>query len=168
MKKWYENRFVAIIWTVLRIWLGIQWLEAGWHKLGGFDATGFIQGAIAKASGEAPVVQGWYAAFLENFALPNIELFNFLIPIGEVLVGICLILGVFTVPALVAGAFMNVNFLLAGTISTNPNFLVVTMILLFVYKGAEYYGLDRFFRPVVEKSVRNTNLFKRFRGAGAH
>lgn len=64
---------------------GREWLTAGWHKvMDGFDATGFIKGAIAKAGGEHPAVQGWYAAFLEGFALPNVELFNFLVAWGEV------------------------------------------------------------------------------------
>src|SRR5690606_733229 len=132
MGKWYQNKYVAVVWAVLRIWLGIQWLEAGWHKLGAFDAGGFLQGALAKAGGEAPVVQGWYAAFLEHIALPNVKIINIVIPAGEILVGLGLIVGALTIPALIAGAFMNLNFLLAGTISTNPILLAVAIVLLFV------------------------------------
>ncbi|GIN57959.1 DoxX family protein [Lederbergia ruris] len=167
MKRWYENRWVAIVWAALRIWLGVQWLEAGWHKLGAFDAAGFLQGAIAKAGGDAPVVQGWYAAFLENVALPNVKLFNVLIPVGEVLVGLGLIVGALTIPALIAGAFMNLNFLLAGTISTNPILLVVAIILLFVINGTVYYGVDRFLVPTTIKKMKNKNIFKRFHRAPA-
>ncbi|WP_062105460.1 DoxX family protein [Bacillus niameyensis] len=168
MNKWYENRWVAIVWAALRIWLGVQWLEAGWHKLGAFDAGGFLQGAIAKAGGEAPIVQGWYAAFLENFALPNVGIINFLIPVGEILVGLGLIVGALTVPALIAGAFMNLNFLLAGTISTNPTLLAIAVILLFVHKGTVYYGVDHFVTLNTIKNFKNTNFFKKIRGAGAH
>jgi thiosulfate dehydrogenase (quinone) large subunit len=58
--------------------LGYLWFKAGWGKVtDGFDATGFLQGAIEKATGEHPAVQSWWAAFLEGFALPNVELFNF-------------------------------------------------------------------------------------------
>ena len=54
MARWYEGKAMAGIWTLLRVWLGIQWLQAGWGKvLGGFDATGYLNGAIAKAAGEA-------------------------------------------------------------------------------------------------------------------
>ena len=149
---------MAVIWTVLRVWLGIQWLEAGWHKLGEFDASGFIQGAIAKAGGENPAVQGWYAAFLENAALPNVELFNFLIPIGEILVGIGLIFGAATISALLAGAFMNLNFLLAGTISTNPILYTVAIILMAAGAAAYYYGADRFLLPCLKNRVNFKRL----------
>lgn len=145
--RWWKTPQAAMVWTVLRIWLGIQWLEAGWHKLGGFDTTGFLKGAIAKATGEHPAVQTWYATFLENFAVPNAGLFNFLIPWGEVLVGLGLIIGFATIPALIAGAFMNLNFLLAGTTSTNPTLYTVAIILLFVGSGAYYWGVDRFTIP---------------------
>ena len=86
--KWWKTPQVSAIWTVLRIWLGVQWLTAGWGKItGGFEVNGFLQGAIAKAGGEAPIVQGWYAGFLENFAVPNAGLFNVLVPWGEFLIG---------------------------------------------------------------------------------
>lgn len=167
MTKWYENRWVAIVWGILRVWLGVQWLEAGWHKIGAFDAAGFLNGALAKAAGENPAVQGWYAAFLENVALPNVKIINFLIPWGEVLVGIGLILGALTLPALLAGAFMNLNFLLAGTVSTNPILLTVAIILLFVIKGTTYYGADRFLVPAAIKNIKEKNYFKKIRGGAA-
>ncbi|MGM0846259.1 MAG: DoxX family protein [Bacillota bacterium] len=154
--RWWKTPQAAMIWTVLRIWLGIQWLEAGWHKVvDGFDATGFLHGAIAKASGEYPAVQGWYAGFLENVALPNAELFNILIPWGEVLAGLGLILGAATIPALIAAAFMNLNFLLAGTVSTNPELYTAAVILLFTGGGAYYWGIDRFAIPYIKNGLAN-------------
>ena len=166
--KWYRTPQVSILWTILRIWLGIQWLEAGWGKVTGdegFNAGGFIQGAMGKASGDHPAVQGWYANFLESFALPNVGLFNFLIPWGEVLVGLGLIVGLATIPALLAGAFMNLNFLLAGTVSTNPILYTVTMILLFVGSGAYYWGLDRLIVPHIRSRFGKSD---ERRPTGAH
>ena len=92
------------IWTILRIWLGVQWEQEVGGKLtsGEFNAGGFIQRAIAKAGGDQPTVQGWYASFLEHVALPNAELFSFFVQWGEILVGIGLILGAATIPALIA------------------------------------------------------------------
>lgn len=165
MTKWYENRWVAMIWGALRIWLGVQWLQAGLGKLGAFDATGFLTGTIAKAGGEAPIVQGWYAGFVETVALPNVTLFNVLIPWGEILIGVGLILGALTIPALIAGAFMNLNFLLAGTISTNPILLTVAVILLFVVKGTAYYGVDRFLVPAALNNLKDKGIFKKVREA---
>ena len=155
--KWWENPGISAIWTVIRIWLGVQWMTAGCGKItgGGFEVNGFLQGAIAKAGGETPIVQGWYAGFLESVALPNAGLFNVLIPWGEFLVGIGLILGAATIPALVAAAFMNLNFLLAGTISTNPELLALQVILLFAGAGSYYWGIDRFAIPVAKGLFNN-------------
>jgi len=156
--KWWQGQTASIIWTALRVWLGVQWIEAGWHKLvDGFDATGFLHGAVGKATGEFPAVQGWYAAFLENFALPNVGLFNFLVPVGEVLVGLGLIFGLATVPALLAGILMNWSFLMAGTVSTNPMLLMAAVLLLFVGYGAYRYGLDRYAIPFIKEQWNNRN-----------
>lgn len=143
-----RNDKFAILWTIVRIYLGWQWIQSGWHKVtGGFDATGFLKGAIGKASGDHPAVQGWYAAFLEDFALPNVGLFNVLIPWGEFLVGLGLILGMFTTVALLGGAFMNLNFMLAGTTSTNPILYTIAIILLVMGPAAYRYGVDYYLLP---------------------
>ncbi|MBS4208332.1 DoxX family protein [Bacillus sp. FJAT-50079] len=155
MRKWFENKVVAVVWTVLRVWLGIQWLQAGWGKVtGGFDAGGYLQGAIAKAGGETPIVAAWYGNFLETVALPNAKLFSFVVAWGELLVGLGLIVGALTIPALIAAAFMNLNFLWAGTVSTNPTFLLAAVVLLFVWKGTTYYGVDRFFLPFMRNKLQ--------------
>ncbi|WP_108670528.1 DoxX family protein [Peribacillus acanthi] len=157
--NWKNGPLATTIWTILRVWLGIEWLKAGWGKVTGeFDSGGFMKGAIAKATGEHPAVQGWYAAFLENFALPNAELFSFLVAWGEVLVGIGLILGAATIPALLAGAFMNLNFLLAGTTSTNPMLYTVAIILLFVGAGAYRFGLDRWIVPYLKNHIGKNEI----------
>src|SRR5690625_1530923 len=75
-----NNKVVAGVIAFIRVYLGYTWLVAGWGKaMGGFDASGFIQGAIASAGGENPAVQGWWAAFLEAVALPNADLFSFVV-----------------------------------------------------------------------------------------
>lgn len=153
--RWWQTPLVSIIWAMIRIWLGFQWIKPGWEKVTkGFDASGFLQGAIEKAGGEHPAVQSWFAAFLENIVLPNAGLFSFLVAWGELLVGIGLILGALTIPALIAGAFMNLNFMLAGTVSTNPILYTVAIILLFAGKGSYYWGVDRFLIPYIKRKFK--------------
>jgi len=156
MRKHINLTKMAIVWTILRIWLGLQWIEAGYYKIRyGFEVSGFLQGTIANARGDHPTVQGWYAEFIEGFALPNIELFNILIPWGEFLVGLGLILGLATIPALIAGAFMNINFIMAGVglYSLDSKLFAIAMILLFIGKGRYYYGLDRLVIPYIKKPI---------------
>lgn len=145
-----KNVFASGLLTVLRLYLGWQWMTAGWGKIkGGFDASGFLNGAIAKAAGERPVVQGWWANFLEGFALPNVELFNVMVPWGEFLVGIALLLGLFTSFAALMGIVMNFAFMFSGTISSNPNMVILTFILLVAGANAGKFGLDYYVLPTI-------------------
>ncbi|MEH7115719.1 DoxX family membrane protein [Neobacillus niacini] len=153
MRKLINGKTMALVWTVLRIWIGLKWIEAGYSKIkSGFDAGGFLQGTIANASGDHPTIQSWYASFLEGFALPNIEFFNILIPWGEFFVGLGLILGLATIPALIGGAFMNFNFMMAGIgfSGLDSKLFVIAIILLFIGKGRYFYGLDRFVVPYIK------------------
>jgi thiosulfate dehydrogenase (quinone) large subunit len=57
--------------VVFRLLLGYTFITAGYHKLtGGFDASGFLKGAIANPvkGPEGDVLYGWYVSFLKGFA----------------------------------------------------------------------------------------------------
>ncbi|KAA0543162.1 DoxX family membrane protein [Bacillus sp. BGMRC 2118] len=152
-----NHKISAILLTVLRIYFGFTWMTAGWGKLtgGGFDASGFLKGAIANpVAGPDGVVYGWYVTFLENFALPNVELFNFIVPLGEFLVGLGLLLGCFTTAAAFFGIVMNFAFMLAGTVSHNPTDVLMGFIIMFAGYNAGKYGLDRWVVPFIKKQMK--------------
>jgi len=113
-------------------------------------------------------VQTWYATFLESFALPNAGLINVIIPWGELLVGLGLVLGVATIPALIAAAFMNLNFLLAGTLSTNPIFYTIAILLLFTGSASYYYGVDRFLTSYLKEKFTKNNCDENKEKEAAH
>jgi thiosulfate dehydrogenase [quinone] large subunit len=54
-----RDKRVSILLAVLRVYLGYTWFMAGLGKItgGSFDTSGFIQGALAKTTGEQPAVQ---------------------------------------------------------------------------------------------------------------
>ncbi len=150
----FSDTRMAAVWTVVRLYVGYEWLTAGLGKLtnpegvwvgakAGAAITGFLGGALKKTGGEHPDVQGFYAWFLEHVALPNAALFSYLVTFGEILVGIALILGLFTGIAAFFGGFLNANFLLAGTISSNPVLIILTMFLVLAWRISGYWGLDR-------------------------
>ena len=151
--KWLREYVTAsALMVVLRLYLGYEWMVAGWGKLtNGFDASGFLKGTLAKAAGEHPAVQGWWAAFIENVALPNVGLFNFLVPWGEFLVGIALILGLFTTFAALMGAVMNFAFMFSGTTSTNPQMVLLTVFILVAGANAGRYGVDHWVLPYLRQ-----------------
>ncbi|MDN5325308.1 MAG: thiosulfate dehydrogenase (quinone) large subunit [Moorella sp. (in: firmicutes)] len=143
-----RDRRLSILWTVVRIWLGWQWLQAGLHKLADpkWMETGVaLKGYWTKAVGTPGLIHySWYKAFLSGLLNSGSHTwFAKLVAVGEFLTGLALILGVLTVFSLVVAAFMNFNYMLAGTTSTNPVLYTLAIILLLAGSAAYYYGLDR-------------------------
>lgn len=145
----------ALLWLIVRLYVGYTWVNAGWGKVNssawtgenaGTAVSGFINGALSKAE-EGKDVTGWYASFLENVALPNAKLFSFVVAYGELLVGLGLIVGLFTGIAAFFGSLMNVTFLFAGTLSSNPILFILATWLVLAWKNAGWYGLDRWVLP---------------------
>ena len=150
-----DTRF-ALIWLFLRVYVGWQWLDAGWGKVHNADwvgpkagkiVAGFTMAALEKAGGAHPDVSDWYAAWLGNVVLTNASLFSHIVAFGEVFVGIALILGLFTGIAAFFGGFMNMNYLFAGTVSVNPLLFLIQLFLILAWLVAGWIGLDRFALP---------------------
>ena len=149
------NHFVAktpAFWlAILRIFLGIQWLISGIHKV----QAGFLVSGDKLVSGSSLVPMGpgtpaWYAAFMEKVVFPHALLFQRLITLGELALGIAFILGLFTSLAALGSIFMNLNFMLSGT--GNIWFLVVSVAML---GGAGYsFGLDHYLMPFLKGFYR--------------
>jgi thiosulfate dehydrogenase [quinone] large subunit len=162
-------KYTGIIWLAVRLWLGYEWISAGIEKVFGEGSAawvgpkagtaimGFLKGALAKSAlapgfdpaNAHPAVQTWYATLVQNVFIPNATAFSYLVAYGELLVGIALIVGIFTHFAALMGAIMNLAYLLAGTTSTNPQMLVIGLVILLAGGIAVgYYGLDFFVRPM--------------------
>jgi thiosulfate dehydrogenase [quinone] large subunit len=73
--------------------------------------------------------------------------FAWLITLGEMAIGIGLLVGALTGIAAFFGALMNMSFLLAGSASVNPVMFTFAIGLMLAWKVAGYYGLDRYLLP---------------------
>lgn len=158
----------AWLWLILRLYLGWEWVQAGWHKVispvwtgdkAGTAITGFVTSALTKTGGEHPDVQAWYAWFLQHLVLPSPAFWSYLVAWGELLVGVALILGIFTGIAAFFGSFMNVNYLLAGAVSTNPVLFAIATWLVLAWKTAGWWGLDRWLLPALGTPWRPGRIF---------
>ncbi|QQE74734.1 DoxX family membrane protein [Brevibacillus composti] len=162
MMDWLRsNIYASGALALIRVYLGWAWLTAGWHKVtSGFDATQYLSNAINKPvmeSGTGSLMYPNFVGFLKSFALPNVELINLMIPWGEFLVGLGLLLGILTTAATFFGLVMNFMFLFAGTVSSNPWMILLGGIILAAGFNAGRLGGDYW---VV--SYLRTTLFPRF------
>ncbi|CAN7256777.1 DoxX family membrane protein [Paenibacillus sp. LjRoot153] len=158
MMKWLrENNYAAMLLTIIRLYVGWEWMIAGWHKITGekaFDATGYLKGAIAKPvleSGTTDMVYANYVAFLKNFALPHVGWFNVMVPWGELLVGLGLLLGALTTVAIFFGLMMNFMYMFAGTVSSNPWLMLLGFFILAAGANAGKFGVDHMILPYLHK-----------------
>lgn len=160
----FADTRLSALWLVIRVWLGYQWFNAGLGKVGaeawtGANAGAAIQGFVGRAL-EGGAATPWYASFLENVVLPNAGLFAYMVAFGEVLVGAALILGALTGIAAFFGTFMNLSFLLAGTVSSNPVMFVVGTWLVLAWRNAGWIGLDRWLLPLLGTPWSPGELFR--------
>ena len=155
----FGNTRLAWLWLVVRLYVGYEWLEAGWHKFtdpkwmsSGEAIRGFWERAVAipAAPAKAPITYDWFRDFLGFLLTINADTWmSKVIVFGELAIGIGLIVGAFVGVAACFGAFMNMNFMLAGTTSSNPLLFALAVLLMLAWKIAGYYGLDRVLLPVL-------------------
>lgn len=168
----FADTRLAPLWLVIRLYVGYEWLIAGWEKFSnpkglwvgqaaGTAIKGFAAGALKKTSGDHPDVSGVYASFLQHVVLPNAALWSYMITFGEILVGLGLILGLFTGIAAFFGGFMNANYLLSGTVSSNPLLFILATWLVLAWRVAGYWGLDRWALPLIGVPGAPGSLFQR-------
>jgi thiosulfate dehydrogenase [quinone] large subunit len=152
---------LAPIWLVLRVWLGYQWITAAVAKIqdptwmdSGVLLRGFWQGALV-VSPRPVIVYEWYRAFIEGLVNSGAYVwFAKIIAFGELAVGIALVLGAFTGLAAAGGLLMNLNYLLAGSASTNPVLAVVEVLIMLGWKVAGWWGLDYWLLRKLGPSLR--------------
>jgi thiosulfate dehydrogenase (quinone) large subunit len=155
----FQSTIAAWLWLAVRVYVGYDFIVAGWHKLNtpawmdgsGAGIMGFWQGALGTTASGAPVITfDWYRAFLQYLVDTNSAgWFGYVIVFGELAVGIGLIVGGFVGLAAAGGLLMNMAFLLAGTTSTNPVLVILGVLLILAWKNAGYFGLDYFLLPLL-------------------
>jgi thiosulfate dehydrogenase [quinone] large subunit len=152
----FRSREASFLWLVVRLWLGYQWMNAGYQKIwgsersafwfgGGAGVKGFASaGVLGSTTGKGGASYGWWAAFLHNFVIPNASVVGRVVSLGELLIGIGLIVGLFTGAAALAGLLLNLTYMFSGSAGVNPMFALLSVFLILAWRNAGWIGLDRF------------------------
>jgi thiosulfate dehydrogenase [quinone] large subunit len=115
-----ERKIIALTQAVV----GYEWLSGGFEKLKTPSAVFAkeLVGMIGKFASENP--HGFYKNFLLNTVIPNNKLFSFMIPWGEFLGGLVLVVCAITLFMNIKNKYLNylVAAALAGLVFMNINF----------------------------------------------
>jgi thiosulfate dehydrogenase [quinone] large subunit len=159
------------LWLVARVYLGYTWLNSGLGKLSnpawtqsGEALKGFWERAvlIPDAPARPAISFDWYRAFLQSMLDSGAYTwFAKLVVAGELLIGVALILGIFTGIAAFFGGFLNWNFMMAGSASTNPVLFTISILLILAWKTAGWIGVDRWLLPALGTPWQPGNLFEK-------
>ena len=165
----YRSKAASVLWLVARLWLGYGWLSAGYQKLwgsekavfwngGGAGVKGFATAGVAgSAAGKgAGASYGWWAAFLHDFVLPNASWIAKVVTVSELVIGLLLILGLFTGAAALAGLTLNLVYMFTGSAGVNPAYAIVAVFLILAWRNAGYLGLDGFALPMARGRLRRS------------
>jgi thiosulfate dehydrogenase (quinone) large subunit len=161
--RWlFRSRQASILWLIVRLWLGWQWLSAGWSRLTGAGDSnwfthatglqGFIAGANAsydhraQAFGHPEVNYGWYLHILNGMGA-HAQVFSRVVTISELLVGIGLLLGCLTGAAAAGGVALNILYITGGSAGPNGVFILFGVLLVAAWRVAGYLGADYFVLP---------------------
>jgi thiosulfate dehydrogenase (quinone) large subunit len=153
----YRSNEASILWLVVRLWLGYEWLNAGYQKIWGSEHTAFWFGGGAGVKGFATAgvagstagkgagaSYGWWAAFLHNFVIPNASWIAKLVALSELLIGVALILGLLTGLAAAGALLLNLTYMFTGSAGVNAMFAILAVLLILAWRNAGWFGLDRF------------------------
>ena len=152
----FRSRAASVIWLAVRLVLGYWWINAGYQKIWGSEKAGFwfgggagvkgfaTAGVLGSATGKSGASYGWWAAFLHNFVVPNASWIAKLIALGELAIGIGLVIGLFTGLAAIGGLLLNVIYMFTGSAGVNPAYAILEVPLILAWRNAGYLGLDRY------------------------
>jgi thiosulfate dehydrogenase [quinone] large subunit len=158
----------AWLWLITRVYLGYIWFTGGLDKIDnpawmtGSALKGFWERAIQvpTAPAKPAIAYDWYRAFIQSLLDGQAYVwFSKLVAYGELIVGVALVLGIFTGFAAFFGGFMNWNYMMAGAASINPIMFPLSIFLILAWKVAGYWGFDRWLLPLLGAPWQPGRLF---------
>lgn len=133
--------------ALLRIYVGYYMLTQGIHKF----QRDFSKGDwVGRQIGDLATLDlyPWYKRFLTAYVVPHSELFGYLVTVGEITVGACLLVGLLTRVNALVGLFMLVNYYLGpgmahgGLMLAYQQILIIVLMVFVLSNPGRALGLD--------------------------
>ncbi|OIJ21855.1 hypothetical protein BKP45_03945 [Anaerobacillus alkalidiazotrophicus] len=148
----------SLLIVFMRVLFGIGWLLAGATKITGghwFKEPGiFLRNYLIDAL-QHPNTPPFYKIFIENIALETVMILNYTIPVVQIMLGLFLIVGLFTIPSTLICLFMHINFILSGNMNLISLILYTTAFSLIIFRLDAYHlSLDKYFHIDILKTFK--------------
>ncbi len=144
--RWLQqSKAASLVWTAMRIWLGVMWIQAGVAKLWGAENPGFMHnggsGVVGFAS-HGVAAYSWWGSFLHGFVVPNAGWIGVVVAVSEFAIGICLALGFLTPLAALASLALLFTYVMSGTASVCAFYAMIALIVLATWRTSSWIGVD--------------------------
>ena len=133
--------------SALRIYVGYYMLTQGIRKYQrNFPKSDWIRRQIGDIA--TLDLYPWYKSFLLDYVVPHRELFGYLVTIGEIAVGACLLLGLLTRLSALVGLLMVTNYYLGpgmakgGAMLAQQQTFIVALVIFALANPGRTLGLD--------------------------
>ena len=159
-----RSKLAAPVWTAMRIWLGVMWIQAGVAKLWGAENPAFMHhngAAVAGFAAHGAASYSWWATFLHSFVVPNAGWIGVFIAVTEFLAGIALCLGLFTPAAALGALILNLTYMFSGTAGVNPMYALFSVVILATWRTSGWIGLDGLFNGYLQRRRDHRHLSRR-------
>ena len=144
--RWLSTSKVAAIgWAAARCWLGVQWINAGRSKLWGPENASFMHhngAGVAGFANHATASYTWWHSFLTGFVVPNSGWIGSLVSVSEFVIGIALVVGLFTPLFAFGGLLLNLTYMFSGVAGVNPAYMIFSIVLIVAWRTSGWLGAD--------------------------
>ena len=114
----------------------------------GDAVAGFARAAIDSSQGPHPdVAYSWYVSFLTWVRDTASPVIGPVVAVGELVIGLLLILGAFTGILAFLGAVLNFSYVFAGSAGVNPAMILGSFVMVMAWRNAGWVGLDHWLLP---------------------
>ena len=140
-----RSKVMAVVWTAMRVWLGVMWVQAGAAKLWGAENSAFLHhdgAGVAGFAAHGVAAYSWWASFLHGFVVPNAGWIGVLIAVAEFAIGIALVAGFLTPVAALGSLALLFTYVMSGTASVCAFYALFSIVILATWRTSSWLGVD--------------------------
>ena len=145
LRRLQDSKMAAPVWTAMRVWLGVMWLQAGVAKLWGAENPAFMHNGGAGVAGFAShgvAAYSWWGSFLHSFVVPNAGWIGITVAVAEFAIGCCLALGFLTPLAALGSLVLLFTYVMSGTASVCAFYALFAIVILATWQTSSWIGVD--------------------------